>query len=159
MGTFEIKLICKLLKLVSVVIIRQKINSLNLTTSKDFWSIPNYFRLFFGMSNIFRVDTPITSTLRRRRGGGEGEVQKWDVIGRRGWRIGECSGRPIFFYQRKLDLRHDQTSCSAKHWYILTRNLPFDSDVRQWSHPLTIPLHFNYFNDISVNANPISVRL
>ena len=24
---------------------------------------------------------------------------------------------------------------------LLTRNLPFDSDVRQWSHPLMIPLH------------------
>ena len=24
---------------------------------------------------------------------------------------------------------------------LLTRNLPFDSDVRQWSHPFIIPLH------------------
>ena len=72
-------------------------------------------------------------------------VQKWNVIGRRGeWGVSKCSGHPIFifFLLRKLDLRHDQKSYWAKHWYILlTRNLPFDSDVRQRSHSLMVALH------------------
>ena len=53
----------------------------------------------------------------------------------------KCSGRPIFifFYKKKLDLRHDQTSCCVKHNILLTRNLPTDSGVRQWSHSLLIP--------------------
>ena len=37
-------------------------------------------------------------------------------------------------------MRHDQTSCSTKQ-YIIERNLPVDSDFRQSSHPLMIPLH------------------
>ena len=34
----------------------------------------------------------------------------------------------------------------------MTRNLPFDSDVRQWSHPLMIPLHCLWTN--SNNRTP-----
>ena len=47
----------------------------------------------------------------------------------------------LFFYQRKLDLHHDQTTYWDKHIF-LTINLPFDSDVRQWNHPFMIPLHW-----------------
>ena len=76
----------------------------------------------------------------RRGKEGGGVWQKWDVIGRRGCGVSECSGR----LKRKLDLRHDQTSCWAKHYWqeiLWTRNLHFDSDVRQWTSPLLTPLH------------------
>ena len=41
---------------------------------------------------------------------------------------------------KKLDLCHDQISCWVKH-LLLSRNFPFDANVRQKSHPLLIPLH------------------
>ena len=46
-------------------------------------------------------------------------------IGRRRVGVSKCSGRPIFniFYQIKFDLRGGLT--------LLTRNLSFNSDVRQ----------------------------
>ena len=37
----------------------------------------------------------------------------------------------------KLDLRYAERNINI----LLTRNLPFDCDVSQWSHPLMIPLH------------------
>ena len=62
----------------------------------------------------------MTSTL---KGVGGGRVkQKWDFIRRKGMGgIGEAggseySGRLIFiFLLKKIDLRHDQTSCWVKH--------------------------------------------
>ena len=84
------------------------------------------FKLY-GMIHIWR---PLWGGWKGARGRG-GVRQKWDVIGRRGW--GAVS---------VLDV-HDQTSW---WWFLninmlLVRNLPIDSSVRQWSHPLTIPLH------------------
>ena len=84
----------------------------------------------------FTGDTHMTSTLRRGGGGRRGgEVlrQKWDVIGRRGWRVSECSGRPIFIFLLK--------KIGFGPWPGMLMKLPFESDVRQWSHPLMIPLH------------------
>ena len=73
----------------------------------------------------------MTSFLRGDWGWGGGMVrQKWDVIGRRGCGVSECSGRPI--------LHHAKPNINI----LLTRNIPFDSDVRQRSHPLMIPLHY-----------------
>ena len=40
-----------------------------------------------------------------------------------------------------MDLGYDQTSCESNINVLLTRNFPFDSDVRQWSHPFMIPLY------------------
>ena len=39
----------------------------------------------------------------REGGGGGGGVvnQKWDAIGHRGWRVGECFGPPIFFFNKE----------------------------------------------------------
>ena len=62
------------------------------------------------------------------------------------WGFSEYSGCPIFIYLFFFfiflqDLCHDQASCWAKFInIILTRNFPFDSDIRQRSHPLMIPL-------------------
>ena len=77
--------------------------------------------------SYIRGDTNMMSTL---KGGGGGVRQKLDVIGRRGWGVGECSGRPIFIFFNKEDwictmIRHHTNNI------LLTRNLPFDSDVRQ----------------------------
>ena len=60
-----------------------------------------------------------------------------------GWGVSECSGRPIFAFCIKenricaITRRHAEPNINI----LLTRNLPFESDVRQWSHPLMIPLH------------------
>ena len=39
-----------------------------------------------------------------------------------------------------MDLRHEQTSCWSNINILLATYLPFDSGVRQRSHPLMIPL-------------------
>ena len=62
----------------------------------------------------------------------------WDV--RRGVGGSKCSLRPIFIYFIK-----ENWICAINRHYAtniwLARNLPFDPDIRQWSHPLMIPLH------------------
>ena len=85
---------------------------------------------------LLRGNTHMTSTL---RGVGRGVRQKWDVIGRRVWRVSECFGRPIFNFFITENWICAMTK--PKHHILLTRNLPFDSNVRQWSQPLMIPLH------------------
>ena len=64
---------------------------------------------------------------------------KWDVIGRREWGVSECPGSPIFIFF----LRENWVSAMSRHHTIilLARNLPFDSDFRQWNYPLMILLH------------------
>ena len=74
---------------------------------------------------------------------GWGVMQNWDVIGRRGVRGSECSGRPVFiFFIKEIWIcamtRHHAESNINILW---TRNLPTDSGVREWSYPLMIPLH------------------
>ena len=63
------------------------------------------------------------------------------VIARRGMGISECSGRPIFAFFIK-----ENSICAMTRHYannvLSARNLPFDSDVRQGSHPLMILLHY-----------------
>ena len=61
----------------------------------------------------------------------------------RAWGVSECSGRPIFIYFIK-----ENWICTVIRHHIepninmlLTRILAFDSEVRQWSHPLMIPLY------------------
>ena len=85
----------------------------------------------------------MTPTLKEVGGGGGGGVrQKWDVIGCRGWGVNECSGRPIFIFLLKkigfppMTRHHAEPNINV----LLTRNLPFDSDFRQWRHPLMISL-------------------
>ena len=52
--------------------------------------------------------------------------------------VSKCSGHPMFFLLKKIGYwlcvitRHHAESNNM----LLTRNLPFYSDVRQWSHPL-----------------------
>ena len=70
----------------------------------------------------------------------EGVRQKWDVIGRTGWGVSKCSGRPIFIFFIKENSIWAMTKDHANN-ILLTRNLSFDSGVRQWSYPLMIPLH------------------
>ena len=60
-----------------------------------------------------------------------------------GWRVSECCGRQVFIFFIKenwicaMTRHHAEPNVNIS----LTRNLPFDSDVRQWGHPLMIPLH------------------
>ena len=76
-------------------------------------------------------------------GGGGGIKKKLDVIGLRGMGISECSGRPIFIFFVK-----ENWICAMTRHYtepniniLLIRNLHFESDIKQSSHPLMIPLH------------------
>ena len=75
---------------------------------------------------------------------GEGLRQKLDAIRRRWVGRSERSGRPIFISFIKenwicaMPRRHAESNMNM----LLTRNLPFNSDIRQWSHPLIIPLHY-----------------
>ena len=67
--------------------------------------------------------------------------QKWDVVGRRGWGVSDSSRCPIFIFFIKENwicalIRHHVNNI------LLARNLPFDSDVRQWRHPLTSSMVF-----------------
>ena len=71
------------------------------------------------------------STLRVVGGGGQGKNEMLsDVVG---WGVRECSGRPVFFFFIKeywisaMARHHAEPHINA----LLTRNLPFDSDVRQ----------------------------
>ena len=89
----------------------------------------------------------MTSTLRRGEEGGD----RWDknemllnAGGKgRGGRVRECYGRPIFIFFIKENWICAMTRHQAEPNIniLLTRNLPFDSDFRQWSHPSMIPLH------------------
>ena len=82
MGTFEIKLICKLLKLVSVVIIHQKINvPVLIWIPQNISEISLIIFVYSSACQIFRVDTPITSTLRRRRWGGRCKNEMLSDVG------------------------------------------------------------------------------
>ena len=60
----------------------------------------------------------------------------------RGGGLAECSGRPIFICFIK-----ENWICAMIRYHdepnnlLLTRNRPFEPDVRQWSYPLMIPLH------------------
>ena len=71
-------------------------------------------------TNPVRGDAHVTSTLRWGGDGmGDKKWQKWDVTGRRRWRVSECSGRPIFvFLLKTLDFHHDQILCWAKQYII-----------------------------------------
>ena len=108
-----------------------------------FWrKVFKYLQTVVDSAIKIRGDTHMTSTLREGRGW---EVrQTWDDIGRRGWGVSEYSGRPIFIFF----IKENWFCAMARHHankILLARNLPFDSDVRQWSHPLMIPLNCLWF--------------
>ena len=64
--------------------------------------------------------------------GGGGGRQKWDVIGRRGWGLSECFGRPIFILFIKENWICAMTRRLAEpNNMSLTRNFPFDCYIRQ----------------------------
>ena len=56
------------------------------------------------------------------------------------WGDSKCSGSPTFIFFIKENWICAMTRHHANN-ILLARNLPFDSDVRQWSQPLMIPLH------------------
>ena len=58
----------------------------------------------------------------------------------RGW--GTCN--LYFFIKENLIFAVTRHHAEPNINILLTRNLPFDSDVRRWSHPLVIP--FNAYN-------------
>ena len=73
-----------------------------------------------------------------------GKRQKWDVLGRRDVGGTKCSGRPIFIFFITENWVYAMTRHHADQNVniSLTRKLPIDSGVRQWIHPLMIPLHW-----------------
>ena len=88
----------------------------------------------------FRGDTHMTPTLREDDGGaGRGLRQKWDVIGRGGVGLASVLDAQSYFF-RKLGCAMTRHHAESNN-ILLTRNLPIDSGIRQWSHPLMIPLH------------------
>ena len=62
--------------------------------------------------------------------------------------VSESSGRPIFHFFIKENWICAETRHHAEPNIntLFTRNLPCDSDVRQCSHPLMIPLQANLNN-------------
>ena len=73
--------------------------------------------------------------------GGGGRIRgKWDNTGLRGL-VGDSkySGRPIFFFIKEnciCGMTRDHAELKIN--ILLTRNLPFGSDVRPWRHLLMI---------------------
>ena len=86
-----------------------------------------------------RGHTHMTSTLR-----GTGRIrQKWDVIGRRWSGLASLLDVQSLFFCLKnwiciMTRHHDEPNINI----LLTGNLSFDSDVRQWNRLFMIPLHF-----------------
>ena len=60
------------------------------------------------------------------------------VIGRSGVGVSACSQLRIFIFFIKENCNCAMTRCHANN-ILLARNLSWDSDFRQWSHPLMIP--------------------
>ena len=87
-------------------------------------------------------DTCVTSTM-RAGGGGWRLRQKWDVIERKGWGVSKCvlDIQSLFFFIKKMDYAVTRHHAEPSVYILVTRSLPFNSDVRQWSHLLMIPLH------------------
>ena len=77
----------------------------------------------------------MTSTLKGGGGGRGGLRQKWDVTGRRGVAL-------YFFIKENWICAMTGHHAKPNINILVTRNLPFDSDVRLWRHPLMILLHF-----------------
>ena len=67
------------------------------------------------------------------------QKQKWDVMGRRRWGLVSVLDVQSLFFFIKENWILAMTRHHANN--ILTRDLHFDSDVRQWSHLLMILLH------------------
>ena len=67
--------------------------------------------------------------------------QKQDVIGGRGLESSDCSGCPIFILWLIWICTTTRHHAESNINILLTRNFPIDSGVRQWNHPLMIPLH------------------
>ena len=87
---------------------------------------------------IDRSGTHMTSTLRWAWG----LRQKWNVIGIRGvGRLASAVDVQSFFIKENWICAMNRDHAEPNISKLLTRNLSFDSDVRQWSHPLIIPLH------------------
>ena len=74
-----------------------------------------------------------------KRLGGGGVRWKWDVIRRSRWGLAS-----VLDVQKIFFVKENWICAMTRHHannILLARNLSFDSDVRQWSHPLMISLH------------------
>ena len=99
----------------------------------------------------------MTSLLRWGGEGGRwwGIKQKWDAAGRRGWMVSECSGRPILIF---LFIKENWICTMTRHLAepdinkLLTRNLLFDSDVRQWNCCILCGLNRTIERVVNLNA-------
>ena len=56
--------------------------------------------------------------------------------------VSESSGCPVFFIEENWICAMTRYHAEPNINILLTKNLLFDTDARQWRHPLMIPLHF-----------------
>ena len=84
--------------------------------------------------------------------------QKWDVIGSRGSGVSKCSGRPIFIF---FFIKENWICAVNRHHTEPNNNIDNKSsfwlDVRQWSHPLMIPLHCLWANSSNSMRGQLNV--
>ena len=102
----------------------------------EFNLVNNSFRFWV---SVVKGDTHMTSTL--REGGVKNEMLS-DVGGWGGELASVLEVQYLFFLLKKIGFcaitwHHAEPNISI----LLSRNLPFDSDVTQWRHLLIIPLH------------------
>ena len=58
----------------------------------------------------------------------------------KGGRFSEYSGRPMFYFFNWISAMTRHHDAKPNTDILFTRNLPFDSDIKQWRHHLMIPL-------------------
>ena len=92
---------------------------------------------------------------------GRGVRQKYEVLLDVGeWEVSECSGRPIFIFLWKKTGFAPWLDIILRQKSILIRNLPFDSDIKKWSHPLILNVTRLSFGFVLISFVPIcTVRL
>ena len=92
---------------------------------------------------------------------GRGVRQKYEVLLDVGeWEVSECSGRPIFIFLWKKTGSAPWLDIILRQKSILIRNLPFDSDIKKWSHPLILNVTRLSFGFVLISFVPIcTVRL
>ena len=91
---------------------------------------------------VIRGDTRMTSTLMRGGELGKGQA-KAKCYRIQGVGVGECTGHQIFvfFFKENWICAMNRHYTEPKINILLTRNFPFDCDIRRWSHRLMIPLN------------------
>ena len=72
--------------------------------------------------------------------------------GLRGWRVLWTSN--LYFFIKEDWIWISATTRHHTNNILLTRNLPFESDVREWSHPLMMSLHCFWVKSDNITGGP-----